>query len=273
MKSECCKAPCPKEGRGSSATFSPRGPNNQSPPVGIKEEGQMKAGNRGWFPWSPPLFSITHPEENLIKSTYQEPHKREMRTHERKEGERRRWKEGGDGGMAAMTDAPHAASSLTFRIAGELWTSGGRIKHTNTGKNKNNADTKTQILCSKTRVHVSKLLFQVQAEFPGCQLAEYGPISKIKLEKHSWDSVENDFYSWRYKSHGTCTALTHTQTHKLESSGVSRCDLEGGFGETKWAMFASWANTHMNTPNSAVATLICPLSKMITHSRSQGASL
>lgn len=129
----------PKKGTSSWATFSPQGPNNRSPPVGMKERRQMKAGKRGWLPWSFPLFSVTHPEENLIKSTYQDPHKREMRTHERKDGEKEKWKEGGNGGVAVMSDASPTVSSVTFRIAKKHWTSGGTMKrgcHTQTQETK-----------------------------------------------------------------------------------------------------------------------------------------
>lgn len=95
---------------------------------------------RGWLPWSPPVFSVTHPEENLIKSTYQERGKNTWKE---------RWRDGkmergGDGGVAVMTDPSPMVSSLTFRIAREHWTSGDKMKqrcHTHIHrKNTNNAD-------------------------------------------------------------------------------------------------------------------------------------
>lgn len=85
----------PKRSIGSWATFSPHGPNNQSPPVGKKTRRQMKAGKRGWHPWSLPLFFVTHPQENLIKSTYQEPHKREMKGKMERKKDRKRGKQRG----------------------------------------------------------------------------------------------------------------------------------------------------------------------------------
>lgn len=61
-------------------------------------------------------------------------------------GEMERWR-GGDGEVAVMTDPSPTVSSLTFRIAREHRTPGGRMKHGHTHRqNTNHADTKIELL-------------------------------------------------------------------------------------------------------------------------------